>query len=145
MRSLAALLVIASCAQSGAKKTEDLVGDVRDFQEGLRWRNYDQAADHVVAPQRARFLDAHDDIDADLRIDDYEVMRVTVTGEHTEALVRVKYTWHRDSVGTVYETIVDQKWERQGKVWRIIGAEHRQGETLPPETLPVESEGVGRP
>jgi hypothetical protein len=140
------LLLLCACASSGAaRKTEDLVSDIREFQEGLRWRNYDRAADHVVAAQRARFLDAHDDLDADLRIDDYEVMRVTLTAQHTEALVRVKYTWHRDSVGKVHETIVDQKWERQGKIWRIVGSEHRQGDALPPETLPVESEGAPLP
>jgi len=30
---------------------------VREFQEGLRWRNYDQAADHVHAAARVRFLE----------------------------------------------------------------------------------------
>ena len=142
---LLALLLVAACSQSGAKKTEDLVADVKDFQEGLRWRDYDQAANHLQAEQRTRFLDAHDDLDSDLRIDDYEVMRVHLTDQRTAATVRVKYTWHRDSVGTVHETIVDQRWELQGKVWRITGSEHKQGEELPPETLPVEAEGPPLP
>jgi hypothetical protein len=145
VRLCAVLLLCVACSQSGAKKTEDLVEDVRDFQEGMRWRDYDRAAHHVPAPQRVRFLDAHDEIDTDLRIDDYEVMRVNLTDDHTTATVRVKYTWHKDSVGTVYETIVDQRWERQGKVWRITSSEHKQGEPLPPETLPVEDEPAPSP
>ena len=105
--------------------------DVRAFQEGLRWRKYDMAADYVPARERERFLDAHDDVDTDLRIDDYEVMRVKLEDSQSKAQVRVKYTWHLDSVGSVHDTVVEESWEKQGKIWRIVGSEHRRGEEMP--------------
>jgi hypothetical protein len=124
------LLLLAACA-TGMKAQEDLMYDVRAFQEGLRWRKYDMAADYVPATTRERFLDAHDDIDGDLRIDDYELMRVKLAEDHEKADVRVRYTWHLDSVGAVHDTVVEQQWVRQGKVWRIVASEHRRGEEMP--------------
>ncbi len=129
MRALA-LVLLVGCG-GGMKSSEDLLYDVRAFQEGIRWRKYDLAADYVPAKVREKFLDAHDDVDADLRVDDYELMRVKLADSHDRAEVRVKYTWHLDSVGAVHDTVVEQSWEKQGKVWRIVGSEHRRGEEMP--------------
>jgi hypothetical protein len=132
--ALCALLLLASVQLWGCgasvKRSEDLLYDVRTFQEGLRWRKYEMAADYVPAAVREKFLEAHDDVDDDLRIDDYELERVKVDDEKI-ALVRVKYTWHLDSVGSVHNTVVEQKWERQGKVWRITANAHKKGEEMP--------------
>jgi hypothetical protein len=120
------------------KAQESLIDDVRAFQEGLRWRKYDLAADYVPARVRERFLDAREEVDADLRIDDYEVERVKLAdGDRAE--VRVRYTWHLDSVGMVHVAVVDEDWERQGKVWRILASEQRPpraGEADMPRVLP---------
>jgi hypothetical protein len=136
------LLTLVACS-AGMKSSEDLMTDVRTFQEGLRWRKYDMAADYVPAPAREKFLEAHDDIDGDLRIDDYEVVRVKVEEGRERALVRVKYTWHLDSVGAVHDTVVEQSWERQGKVWRILASAHKHGEEMPRAV--VVSGGLGLP
>jgi hypothetical protein len=130
MRALWLLLTLAACA-GAAKANDDFMADIRSFQEGLRWRKYDVAADFVPAEKREKFLDAHDETDTDLRIDDYELMRVKLNDSHETAQVRVKYTWHLDSVGTVHDTVVDQHWEKQGKMWRILASEHQRGEEMP--------------
>ena len=132
-RTLLCLLVVSGGLLGGcgtaAQRNEDLMYDVRTFQEGLRWRKYEMAADYVPAAVREKFLEAHDDVDGDLRIDDYELERVKL--DNASALVRVKYTWHLDSVGTVHDTVVEQRWERQGKVWRITANAHKKGEEMP--------------
>jgi hypothetical protein len=130
--------LLGACSAGARAANDDLLLDVREFQEGLRWRRYDQAAERVPAARRERFLDAHEELDGDLRIDEYEIERVTLGGAARQAVVRVRYTWHLETVGRVHESLVDETWERQGKVWRIIGATHRRGEPLPPEALPVE-------
>ena len=127
MRALVCLLLLGCGVGMG--KNEDLMFDVRTFQEGLRWRKYDMAANHVPAAAREQFLEAHEDVDEDLRIDDYELEQVKITDEG--ATIRVKYTWHLDSVGTVHDTVCEQRWERQGKVWRIIGNARKRGEEMP--------------
>jgi hypothetical protein len=125
-----ALGALLGCAGM-AKPTEDLMYDLRAFQDGLRWRKYEQAAQYVPPAARDRFLDAHDEVDADLRIDDYELERVKLDEGQLRALVRVKYTWHLDSVGAVHDTVVDERWEKEGKAWRIVASEHRRGEPMP--------------
>jgi hypothetical protein len=139
MKSALVLVLVASgCgAATSRERGEDLVTDLRVFHEGLRWRRYDEAADHVPPAARTRFLDVHEELDSDLRIDDYDIVRVSWSGTRA-AKVRVRCTWHLDSVGVVHETTVDQSWERQGKVWRIVASEHHKGETLPADTLSVE-------
>ncbi len=133
MRALVLVGLIA--CSSSASRSADLLNDVRTFQEGLRWRKYEMAADYVPAAVRERFLTAHEEIDEDLRIDDYELQRVKVESSGNDAYVRVKYTWHRESVGTVHETVTEQHWELEGKIWRIVGNEHQRGERLPPSVV----------
>jgi len=129
MRWLAVIGLVA-CG-GGMNRTEDLLTDVRTFQEGIRWRKYEMSADYVPAAARERFLDQQDVIDKDLRIDDYELERIKVENDQTKARVTVKYTWHLDSVGTVHDTVVEERWERQGKVWRVVASEHKRGEDMP--------------
>jgi hypothetical protein len=121
------------------KAQESLIDDVRHFQDGLRWRKYDLAADYVPARARERFLDAREEVDEDLRIDDYEVERIMLEDGRDRAEVRIRYTWHLESVGTVHNAVVEEEWEKQGKVWRIVAAEQRRaraGEAAMPSVLP---------
>ena len=150
MRALVLVLVVVAvgsvglgACSSGLSKSQDLLTDVRSFQEGLRWRRYEAAANYVPAAAREKFLEAHDEIDQDLRIDDYELQRVKLEEAGEDALVRVKYTWHRESVGTVHDTVVEQRWERQGKVWRVVATEHKRGVELPATV--VVSKGLALP
>lgn len=132
------LALVAACSASAKGKHDDLDEHLRDFQEGLRWRNYDRAAAHVRQEEREKFLDAHEILDENLRIDDYEIERVTLGEDGRRATVRVRYVWHLDSEGRVHDTLVDESWEKQAKVWRIVGSSHRRGEPLPSTALPVE-------
>ena len=129
MRWLALLWLVACGGATG--RTEDLLTDVRTFQEGIRWRKYDMAADYVPAAGRERFLEQQDVIDKDLRVDDYELERIKLENDQTSARVTVKYTWHLDSVGKVHDTVMEERWERQGKVWRVVASEHKRGEDMP--------------
>jgi hypothetical protein len=149
MRTLWLLgLLVGGVGCAGAMtRSDDLLMDVRTFQEGLRWRKYDMAAAHIPPAARDEFLERHDELDKDLRIDDYELERVKVEDDTATALVRVKYTWHLDSKGSVHDTVVEERWERQGKVWRVVGSAHKRGEELPQGEVVAETatEVVPRP
>jgi hypothetical protein len=143
-RAMVLVLAVTGCGATTTNRVDELDADLRVFHEGLRWRRYDDAAEHVPPLVRARFLDAHEDLDGDLRIDDYEVVRVTWTGAGKDhARVRVRYTWHLDSVGRVHETTVDQSWERQVKIWRIVASAHHKGEVMPAHAVSVEDPSPG--
>jgi hypothetical protein len=136
MRWMALVLLAACSGASSGKKTEDLMSDVRDFQEGLRWRRYEDAALLVPSANREKFLDAHEELDADLRIDDYEIERLSLAKDQLHATVRVRITWHLDSAGKVHDTVIDESWQRDGKTWHIVGSEHKRGEVLPAKAMP---------
>jgi hypothetical protein len=127
--------LVAACGAS-QKQTENLVATSTQFQEGLRWQRFEDSATHVPAEAREAFLDERDTLADDLRIDDYEVLRVRVRGAQTEAVLQVKYTWHLDSKGVVHETVTEQLWRRRGVKWLIVSEVRRRGEPMP---------GVGEP
>jgi hypothetical protein len=127
---VASLLVVAACAGS-QKHTENLLDQSTQYQEGLRWGRYEDAAAHVPPAEREAFLDEHDALAEELRIDDYEVIRVHVKKDHDEAMVQVKYTWHLDSKGIVNETVTDQLWERKGANWWMKEELYKRGEDMP--------------
>jgi hypothetical protein len=103
---------------------------VRTYNDGVRWERFTAAATAVPPRERDAFLDEREELADDLRISDYEVVRVKDRGPD-EADVQVKLTWYRDSVGTVRETWARQRWERQGKSWRITAEERVRGDDMP--------------
>ena len=137
MKRLAVVVVVASLAAcaSPQKRTESLLETSTRFQEGLRWRRFEDAASHVPPAEREDFLDEHDKLDADLRIDDYEVIRVHFKDGHEEAQVQVKYSWHLDGEGVVKETVTDQKWKLHGSAWWLEEEAKKRGEDMPGITL----------
>ncbi len=124
------MLLLVGCA-SRQKQTENLLETSVRFQEGLRWSRWEDAASHVPPEEREAFLDEHDELGEDLRIDDYEVIRVHFKDSHEEAMVQVKYTWHLDGEGIVKETVTDQRWELHGSAWWMEEEVHKRGDDMP--------------
>ena len=124
MRNLVPLACLALVAAAGCaarpNTTEDLAGEVRAYSEGVRWRRYEDAAAKLPPALREAFLDAHDELDEDLFVDDYEIARLKLHRDRNSAIVQVKYTWHLDSVGVVHDTVVEQRWRRHGKASKTL-------------------------
>ena len=129
-RALALLLVLAASCAGSAKEGEDLLGEVRLYSEGVRWRRYEDAAARIPPGEREQFLDQREALDEELRIDDYEIHRIKVS-KQDGAVVQVKYTWHLDSVGVVYDTVVEQVWEKRGVRWLLLAESRKRGERMP--------------
>lgn len=123
-------MAAVACAACGATpKGETLMEAVRTYNEGVRWERFAAAASRVPARERETFLDEREELAEDLRITDYEVVRVKDKGDVAD--VQVKLTWYKDSEGTVHETWAKQAWERQGKAWRIVGEARVRGADMP--------------
>lgn len=118
----------AGCAH--VPRGESLMDAVRTYNDGVRWERFTAAAATVPSRERDAFLDEREALAEDLRISDYEVVRVKDTGGDV-ADVQVKLTWYKDSEGTVRETWAKQRWERQGKAWRITDERKVRGEDMP--------------
>jgi hypothetical protein len=144
MRVLAFALLLA-CGAS-PKASDMLIESSTAYQEGVRWGRYEDAALHLPAEQRDHFLDERDRLGKDLRIDDYEVVRVHLQNGQKAARVRVKYTWHLDSVGKVHETVTEQNWTRRERHWLLESEFVKRGEPLPGiPVAPADADGDTNP
>jgi len=136
MKLVMIVVVASGCGAMGVQSGETLTESVRDYNEGIRWARYTNAATHVPAGERAQFVDDWDQRSKDLRITDYEVVKVEPRGSR-EARVEVKVEWYRDSEGTVRETRAMQTLERHGKLWLMVDEARVRGDEMPglPEPL----------
>ncbi|MBA3818976.1 MAG: hypothetical protein H0X17_08805 [Deltaproteobacteria bacterium] len=123
------LVVLVAC---GAKQqsSETLVESIRSYNDGMRWQRFAVAATLVPPRERSKFVEDMDERAEDLRITDYEVVKVDRKGAK-EAEVQVKVSWYKDSEGTLRETHARQTWERHGENWLIVDTERMRGAEMP--------------
>ena len=76
-----------------------LADAVRSYNEGVRWERFEIAAVHVPPKQRSQFVDDADERAKDVKITEYDVVKVEQKGER-EAEVQIKMSWYKDSEGT---------------------------------------------
>ena len=128
------LVVLLACRVPKSMPT--LAESIRTYNEGVRWERFAVAANHVPAAHRSQFVDEADQRSKDVRITDYEIVRVDKLAED-EAKVHVKVSWYRNSQGTLRETQAMQTWERQGRLWVIVDEARLRGDEMPglPEPL----------
>lgn len=145
MTAIPILLVTLGCALAGcgARQDPDTLGDaIRSYNDGVRWGRYAVAAARLPAAERSQFVDDMDERAEDLRITDYEIVRVDTRGTR-EAKVHVKVSWYLDSEGTLRETHAQQTWERTGKVWMMVAEARTRGAEMPGLSERAEPSGVG--
>ena len=83
----------------------------------------------VPPAEQAAFLDERDLLAKDLRITNSEIVRVSERGRTAE--VTVKHDWYKETEGTLHVTVATQRWERQGKAWRLVDEWRARGDEMP--------------
>jgi hypothetical protein len=137
--ALVAAALVAGCG-GGPSATETLMSAVRSYNDGVRWQRLPVAAASIPPAEREAFLDEREELADDLRINDYEVMRLELDDAGVRAKVRVEYTWYLDSVGQVHKTVSSQSWERHGKAWLLAEERRVRGEPMPGLAEPLEDD-----
>jgi hypothetical protein len=130
MKTSCLVIVSLFAACRSPKAGETLAESVRAYNEGVRWERYANAAIHVPPAERSEFVDELDQRSKDLRITDYEIIRVDQKSDKM-AQVQVKMSWYLDSEGTLKETSAVQTWERHGKEWWVIEEKRLRGKEMP--------------
>ena len=125
----AIMLALALGACGAAQAPEPLGEAVRSYNDGVRWERFAVAASHVPPTQRSTFVDEADERAKDLKITDYEIVRVDQTSDRV-AVVQVKMSWYRDSEGSLKETQAIQTWERHGKTWLMVDEVRLRGKEM---------------
>jgi hypothetical protein len=136
MRTALLAIVLLACGAPQVRTEEDLSESIRQFNDGVRWGRFAVAASSIPPPERSHFVDEMDERASDLKITDYEVVRVDPHGK-TEAAVHVKLSWYKASEGTVHETHALQTWERHGKSWWMVDESRMRGAEMPGLAEPV--------
>ena len=141
MRKLIPLLILAAACGGPQQNSETLAESIRSFNEGMRWQRFENAAVSIPPRERSSFVEAMDQRTKDLKITDYEIVRVDRKSEK-EAKVQVKVSWYRDTEGTLKETHAMQLWQRKGKAWLMVDQTRYRGDEMPGllEQLREESE-----
>ncbi|HEY5938171.1 MAG TPA: hypothetical protein VIU61_26150 [Kofleriaceae bacterium] len=127
---LVTLVVMLAACKSHQKDQETLSESIRSFNDGVRWERFAMAASRLPPKQRGDFVDRMDERATDLKITDYEVVRVEPSGPK-EAKVQVKLSWYKNSEGLLRETHAMQTWERVGKTWLMVDAARVRGAEMP--------------
>ncbi len=137
VRALALLIALAGIALAGPgcaatqRKAEPLDYSVRAYNDGVRWQRFDEAATRLPPDRRDDFLDQRDQLHEDLRVSDYEIIRVRHHSKGRQARVQIKYTWYLESNGKVHETHSVQTWHQGDTVWILRGERFLRGEPMP--------------
>jgi hypothetical protein len=136
MKALLFIVLLSACG--AAREPETITEAVRSFNEGIRWERWEIAAVHVPPPQRSQFIDDNDTRAKDLKITDYDVVKVDQKGSK-EAQVQIKVSWYKESEGTLHETQALQTWEKHGRGWLMVDEKRVRGTEMPglPEPLAV--------
>jgi hypothetical protein len=134
-RLLFVTVLVAACG--GAQKNQETLTDsIRSYNDGMRWARFEIAASQIPPKERAEFVDEMDERGDNLKITDYEVVKVDSRGTK-EARVQIKVAWYLDDIGTLRETHAVQTWELHGKVWWMVGETRLRGDEMPGLTEPV--------
>jgi hypothetical protein len=128
MRAFVAVVLLAACHTP--KSGETLAESVRNYNEGVRWERYTMAAANVPPAERGEFLDSADERAKDLKITDYEIVRMEQKSDQL-AQVQIKVSWYLDSEQKLRETSALQTWERHGKTWWVVDEKRLRGEEMP--------------
>jgi hypothetical protein len=129
MRAALIAILLLGCGAS-LHDEADLSDSIRMFNDGVRWERFAAAATAVPPRERSQFVEEMDQRAADLKITEYEIVRLDARGER-EARVQIKLSWYKGSEGTVHETHAVQTWERHGKVWWMVDEIRLRGAQMP--------------
>lgn len=132
MRALVLSLILGSlgCGAPQVRPEHDLSESVRQYNDGVRWERFAVAASSIPPAQRGRFVDEMDERAGDVKITEYDVVRVDAPSDRA-ARVQIKLSWYKTSEGTVHETHALQTWERHGKAWLMVEEQRLRGAAMP--------------
>jgi hypothetical protein len=141
---ISALIVIsAGCGATGPSHAEGLSETSTAYTDSVRWGRFETAATAIPARERTQFVDDMDEREHEVKITEYDIVRVDPHGER-EAKVQIKVSWYKASEGTVHETYAMQTWEQRGKAWMMVEETRVRGAEMPglAEPVPVGAHGT---
>jgi hypothetical protein len=117
------VILSVSCSSVSAPSSKDLQGTVERFHHDLRWKYYDAAAERVNPQDAQVFLEDVEDEKNELSISSWEIRKVELQKEGTEAKIRVQFKYYRMPSTVVKSEIVEQIWRKVKDEWFLFAQE----------------------
>ncbi len=129
-----AVLFLPGCVAGAGYSTRDRVTNAaREYNDGVRWSKWEQAASHIAKDERTHFLERHQALEDELEIADYEMVAIDIDKsdrKKDKATARIDYTWTLKRQGLVQKTSTIQKWEEKDGGWVMAREERVKGAPL---------------
>ena len=141
-------LLLFSCASVSAPSGKELQEVVKRFHHDLRWKYYDQAAARVNPEHSQAFLDEVEDEKNELSISAWEIRKVDLLEQGTQAKIRVQFKYTRMPSTVVQSETAEQIWQKLGKGWFLFTQEKGPFVLPPPDESkkdPVDIEDAPSP
>jgi hypothetical protein len=127
-------LMSTGCIVGAGYSTRDRVTEAaREYNDGVRWGRYEQAAKHVARDRRDAFVERHKALDEELEIADYELVSIDIDKSDRrqyKVTARVDYTWSLKRRGLVEKTTTQQLWQESDGEWVLAREERLKGSPL---------------
>lgn len=134
------LLALAfSCATPAENRRDALLRISREYNEGLRWRRYQDVTPHLATEEAERFLARTGTLGDDFQMADEEMSSIRFEDDGRRAAVTVQFTWYQQRRALVRTTVVAQDWRFQDGRWVCTAQRRISGDRFPlvPEPLAV--------
>lgn len=113
----AAMMLLAGCAHGPHDRTElESANDA--FAREIRWSDLTGMARQIGPERQAEFARLFGADEDSLKVNDYEVQDVQVSGD--KAVVRSRVSWYRQPSITNQTESMTVLWEQKGGAWLIV-------------------------
>ncbi len=95
---------------------------IEAFNDGIRWRDFHQAAAFVAPQQLDAFWKQADALQARVRIYDYQIQRLEFNQQARMATVLLRYRFYHANDPSIESRDLPQKWiyDDENGTWRVI-------------------------
>jgi hypothetical protein len=142
-RAMAATLILGvvalafGCATPAENRRDGLVKIAREYNDGLRWRRYQDVTPHLAAEEAQAFLTRAGALGDDFQMADQEVSSIRFENDGLRAAVTVQFTWYSQRRALVRNTVIAQDWRYADGRWLCAVQRRVSGDRFPlvPEPL----------
>lgn len=135
--TLLSLFSSVGCLAPAQNRQDALVRITREYNNGLRWRRYQDVTAHLAADEAERFLNRASNLSDDFEMADDEVASIRFQDGGTRAEVTVDFTWYNQRRALVRRTVVGQDWRYRDGRWVCAAQRRLRGDRFPLFPEPV--------
>jgi hypothetical protein len=123
-------LILTGCGMAQQRDGETLDETIRAYNESVRWERFEKAAILLPVRQRADAIDQWDERSHDLKITDWELVKVDPP-DHDDVHAHIKLSWYKPSEEVLRVTDEVQTWHKRGRAWELVEEARLRGPEMP--------------